>query len=171
MIRMKSPWEKRMKTCSKCGKSKPESSFRVRGDNGKLRNECCKCESRRNNKSLVIAETPRDTTNPRDAKEIAMKRMLAGAKARAQDKGLMFNLHYEDIQIPNLCPVLKIPLIPSQGMSDGSPSLDRMIPYLGYVKGNVRVISMKANRIKTDATSLELHQVLQYVKQIEEENT
>jgi hypothetical protein len=97
--------------------------------------------------------------------------MLAGAKSRAQEKGLMFNLHYEDIQIPNLCPVLKIPLIPSQGISDGSPSLDRMIPYLGYVKGNVKVISMKANRIKTDSTSLELEQVLVYVKQIEQENT
>tara|TARA_R110002020_G_scaffold89062_4_gene217961 strand:+ start:3209 stop:3691 length:483 start_codon:yes stop_codon:yes gene_type:complete len=160
-----------MKTCSNCGNSKPENAFRVRGDNGKLRNECRKCESQRANKSLVVKETPRDPTNPRDAKELAMKRMLSGAKFRAQEKGLMFNLHYDDIQIPNLCPVLKIPLIPSQGMSDGSPSLDRMVPYLGYVKGNVRVISMKANRIKTDATSLELHQVLEYVKQIEQENT
>ncbi len=171
MIRMKSPWEKLMKTCSNCGKGLPESDFRVRGDNGKLRNECRKCEAQRANKSLVVKETPRDPTNPRDAKEIAMKRMLAGAKSRAQEKGLMFNLHYEDIQIPNLCPVLKIPLIPSQGISDGSPSLDRMIPYLGYVKGNVKVISMKANRIKTDSTSLELEQVLEYVKQIEQENT
>jgi hypothetical protein len=120
---------------------------------------------------MELVPTERDPTNPRDAKEIAMKRMLAGAKSRAATKGLMFNLHYDDIQVPNLCPVLKIPLVPSEGMSDNSPSLDRKVPYLGYVKGNVQVISMKANRIKTDATSLEISQVLEYVKVIEEENT
>jgi len=148
----------------------------MRKDNGKLRNECRQCEAektrqRQSNQLVSLPETQRDPTNPRDAKEIAMKRMLAGAKSRAAAKGLMFNLHYEDIQIPNLCPILKIPLIPSEGMSDGSPSLDRLVPYLGYTKGNVKVISMKANRIKTDATSLELEQVLEYVKKIEEENT
>lgn len=166
----------KVKTCKCCLDTLPESAFRKRGDNGKRRNECRTCEAKKarqraKNQIVSLPETVRDPTNPRDAKEIAMKRMLAGAKNRAQDKGLMFNLHYEDIQIPNLCPVLKIPLIPSQGMSDNSPSLDRKIPYLGYVKGNVQVISMKANRIKTDATSTEIEQVLEYVKQIEEENT
>lgn len=122
---------------------------------------------------LVPVETKRDPTNPRDAKEIAMKRMLSAAKQRAKDKGLMFDLHYEDVQIPNLCPVLKIPMIPATDgvFTDNSPSLDRLIPYLGYTKGNVKVISMKANRIKTNATSNELAAVLEYVIQIEEENT
>lgn len=164
-----------MKVCSTCQKNKKDKEFRRRGDNSKLRNDCRQCEAdktrSRTGTSLVLPETQRDPTNPRDAKEIAMKRMLAGAKSRAQAKGLMFNLHYEDIQIPNLCPVLKIPLIPSEGISDNSPSLDRMIPYLGYVKGNVKVISMKANRIKTDATSTEIEAVLEYVKSIEQENT
>jgi hypothetical protein len=110
--------------------------------------------------------------NPKEAKELAMKRMLSAAKQRAQTKGLMFDIHYEDIQIPNLCPVLKIPLVPSSDgqYSDNSPSLDRKVPYLGYTKGNVQVISMRANRIKSDANSAELTAVLAYVKRIEEEN-
>ena len=84
----------------------------------------------------------------------------------------MFNLHYDDIQIPNLCPILKIPLIPAlEGQNDNSPSLDRRVPYLGYTKGNVTVVSMKANRIKTDANSNEIRAVLEYVLDIEEENT
>lgn len=159
-----------MKTCSACGQHKKHKEFY------KGHNRCKECVKKYQNeynlkKRNELVPTERDPTNPRDAKEIAMKRMLAGAKSRALTKGLMFNLHYDDIQIPNLCPVLKIPLVPSEGMSDNSPSLDRKVPYLGYVKGNVQVISMKANRIKTDATSLEISQVLEYVKAIEEENT
>lgn len=161
--------------CSKCGEEKTLDSFRIRKDNGKHRSDCRHCENRmKRNKPPIIAlqETPRDPTNPRDAKEIAMKRMLVAARTRAKEKGLMFDIHYDDIQIPNLCPVLRIPLIPSVDgqQSDNSPSLDRKIPYLGYTKGNVRVISMRANRIKSDATSTELEAILKYVRQIEEEN-
>ena len=32
------------------------------------------------------------------------------------------------------------------------PSIDRIIPSLGYVPGNVAVISLAANRIKSDCT-------------------
>jgi len=173
-----------MKTCSACQESKRAREFY--SHKGNLSSKCKVCSrsyqldyAGRSKELTVIPkeiskvtpDTIRDPTNPRDAKEISMKRMLAGAKSRAKDKGLMFNLHYDDIQIPNLCPVLKIPLIPSEGMSDGSPSLDRMIPYLGYTKGNVKVISMKANRIKTDATSNEIQAVLEYVIDIEKRNT
>lgn len=166
-----------MKTCNKCGLSKPLEAFRLRKDTGTHRNECKSCERKRYRQTKVdpvlSVETPRDPTNPREAKEIAMKRMLSSARQRAKEKGLMFNLHYDDVQIPNLCPVLKIPLIPSVDgtMTDNSPSLDRLVPYLGYIKGNVKVISVRANKIKSDATSRELEAVLQFVRKIEEENT
>ena len=167
------------KRCTCCNQRKPIDSFRKRSDNsGKRRSDCRDCENEKQKaryKKLpaLLPETQRDPTNPKEAKEIAMKRMLSSAKSRAKEKGLMFDIHYEDVSIPNLCPVLKIPLIPSTdgSLNDNSPSLDRMVPYLGYTKGNVKVISMKANRIKTDATSNELEAVLEYVKQIEQENT
>lgn len=168
-----------MKKCSKCGLTKPLDAFRVRKDTGVHRNECRSCENSRHRtkpKVTTVAEVPQvvltTPVNPKEAKELAMKRMLSAAKQRAQTKGLMFDIHYEDIQIPNLCPVLKIPLVPSVdgNYSDNSPSLDRKVPYLGYTKGNVQVISMRANRIKSDATSAELTAVLAYVKRIEEEN-
>lgn len=165
------------KTCSKCGLTLPVNRFRLRKDTGKPRNECRTCERER--VRPVKTEVPKvpqvpvvTPVNPKDAKEAAMKRMLSSAKQRALAKGLMFDIHYDDIQIPNLCPVLKIPLIPSLDgqYSDNSPSLDRKVPYLGYTKGNVQVISMRANRIKSDANSAELTAVLAYVKRIEEEN-
>jgi hypothetical protein len=45
---------------------------------------------------------------------------------------------------------------------DASPELDRIVPSLGYVKGNVLVVSRRANRIKTDATVEELQQVASF---------
>lgn len=164
----------RVKQCRKCGETKDINQFRKRNDTGKHRNECRSCERQRNLPVPVMTDDlPRDPFNPKEAKEIAMKRMLSSARQRAKDKGLMFDIHYEDIHIPNLCPVLKIPLIPSTDgqLTDNSPSLDRLIPYLGYTKGNVKVVSMKANRIKSNATSAELEAVLDYVKKIEKENT
>ena len=44
-----------------------------------------------------------------------------------------------------------------------TPSLDRINPKLGYVKGNVQVISWRANNIKRDATAEELRLVADFV--------
>ena len=172
-----------MKECRRCNNTKALDHFRVVTPTGKHHSWCQKCESkyhkeRRTGTQVAVIKKATEVTlvalvNPKDAKEVAMKRMLSGAKQRSKEKNLVFDLHYEDIQIPNICPVLRIPLIPSGDgtHNDNSPSLDRRIPYLGYTKGNVTVISMKANRIKTDANSNELKAVLDYVLKIEEENT
>ena len=84
--------------------------------------------------------------------------MLAAAKARAKKQGLLFNLVLEDLgPLPEYCPVLGIPLELGTGhFCDGSPSLDKVIPALGYTKGNVIIISWRANRIKNNATIHEL---------------
>lgn len=41
-------------------------------------------------------------------------------------------------------------------MHDASPSVDRINPHLGYVPGNVQVISYKANSMKRNCTMEEL---------------
>ena len=78
------------------------------------------------------------------------------ARKRAKQKSLPFNLEMEDIFIPKLCPLLEIPLFRAKGKASGpcanSPSLDRIIPDLGYIQGNIWVISALANRIKSNAT-------------------
>lgn len=89
--------------------------------------------------------------------------MLARAKRRAEASGIPFDLNTEDISIPDVCPVLGLPLSVSQGSGAPghcSPSLDRIIPELGYVRGNVRVISHRANALKSNATISELRAVL-----------
>ena len=92
--------------------------------------------------------------------------LMHGAKTRAKKLGLDFNLTYEDIVIPEFCPILGTKLERGEGKpTPNSPTLDRIIPSLGYVKGNVRVISHRANTIKNDATIEELEAVIRYIRE------
>ena len=84
--------------------------------------------------------------------------MLYSARARAGLKRIPFSLKIEDIVIPEFCPILGIRLergAGSHGAKDTSPTLDRIIPKRGYVKGNVHVISRRANMIKSCGTLTE----------------
>lgn len=96
--------------------------------------------------------------------------MLYRVKNRAKRLGIPFDLERTDISIPDFCPVLGIELIYRGGVGSGyhanSPSLDRIKPSLGYVKGNVRVISARANLLKNDASVEELERVLDDLRKI-----
>lgn len=95
------------------------------------------------------------------------KRMYTRVKSRAKRKGVPFNLDVSDIVVPKTCPVLGIKLNAHhgrQGYFSDSPSLDRIDPKKGYVKGNVRVISNRANLLKSDAKVWELEAVLEDLK-------
>ena len=88
-------------------------------------------------------------------------------KRKCRYEGIPFDLTVDDLKIPSHCPVLGIPLVSwhERGCRpDGTPSVDRVIPSLGYVKGNVRVISERANRLKQDASLGELEALVCYVK-------
>ena len=90
--------------------------------------------------------------------------LLAGARARAKRKGLEFNLSVEDIQVPEVCPVLGLRLVFNRGYpKPNSPTIDRVDNTRGYVKDNIRVISHRANGIKSNATLGELLSVYEYV--------
>lgn len=87
-----------------------------------------------------------------------------GAKMRARRDGLLFTLNVNDIVIPKCCPVLGIKIQKVKGSLDSSPSLDRWRNDLGYTPENVAVISYRANRIKNDATLLELRAIVRYAE-------
>jgi hypothetical protein len=91
--------------------------------------------------------------------------MLNSARKRAKNNSLPFSISLEDIVIPKVCPILGIDLVIGAGRASiCSPTLDRVIQELGYTKGNVQVISWRANRIKNDATIEELLKVVKYMK-------
>lgn len=85
------------------------------------------------------------------------KYLYKSAKARADRKGLAFDLDIEDIIIPTHCPVLGIEIsLSNRGIKDNSPSLDRIDSSKGYIKGNVMVMSYLANAMKRTANSDQL---------------
>lgn len=92
--------------------------------------------------------------------------LVKQASRRATSLGVPFGITVDDIEIPDVCPVLgiEIRIDARGGFNPSSPSLDRVIPELGYVPGNVRVISNRANLLKRDATLAELEALVAYVR-------
>lgn len=82
------------------------------------------------------------------------RRLLNNARGRSKRKFIEFSIDRDDINIPNVCPYLKTKFV--FGDYNTSMSLDRIDPNKGYVKGNIQVISSKANRMKNTATKNEL---------------
>jgi len=95
------------------------------------------------------------------------RHLLDHARRRAKAKGIPFSLTLEDIHVPRYCPALGIELRVNEGIvGPDSPSLDRIIPSLGYVPGNVIVVSHLANTIKSYATVEQLLLVAAFYQQL-----
>lgn len=91
--------------------------------------------------------------------------MFYDARKRALHLGIPFSIVPDDIVIPKICPVLGISLT-IDGSRDTRPSLDRIIPAKGYILENIRVISFRANRLKSDASVEEIRKILKYVEEV-----
>lgn len=110
------------------------------------------------------------------AKVIARKRyfsnpkrmMLDRARNRAKESGLPFSIGIDDINIPDKCPILGIPMefCLGSGGKENSPSIDRIQNDLGYVPGNIGVISMLANRIKSSLTLEQAEKLVEYLRKV-----
>lgn len=86
------------------------------------------------------------------------------ARKRSKAYGTKFNLTESDIVIPKVCPVLGIILRTGNRNYNkySSPSLERITPRKGYVRGNVIVISWRANNLRKDATVEELKKLARF---------
>jgi hypothetical protein len=89
--------------------------------------------------------------------------LLVCAKRRAKNNNIEFSITAEDFDLPDICPVLGVPMIKR---TRTAPSLDRIDPSKGYVPGNVQVISHKANLMKNDATKDELERFAKWILKI-----
>lgn len=103
-------------------------------------------------------------------------RLRGNARDRAIKKGLPFDLTTDYLAeiFPDdfICPVLGIKMEWGGGRggggcaTDNSPSLDRFVPELGYVPGNVAIISHKANSMKGNGTVEEHEKLLQWMREV-----
>ena len=144
--RIVSPTEK---TCKDCGRLKPIRAFNRSGvsrDGHQAR--CYECHKAR------YYEGQRERARLAYRTDAGWVRAaLSAARRRAARDGVPFDLVEADVVIPATCPVLGVQLsIASRGMSSNAPTLDRINPALGYVRGNVAVISWLANKIKGNQT-------------------
>jgi hypothetical protein len=98
--------------------------------------------------------------------------LLRRARRRARELCLSYNLVESDITIPDKCPILGIELrvgcAENNLPTDNSISLDRVDNKLGYIKGNVIVISMRANRIKNNSNFEEIEKLYNFLKNLRE---
>lgn len=94
------------------------------------------------------------------------KRMVSAARVRAKKGGYACSITHKDIlPIPALCPVMGTPMRLTGELRDADvATLDKLVPALGYIPGNVCVISRGANSIKRNYTINEFELVLAYMK-------
>lgn len=167
-----------MKKCSICKhvKSRDDFSNRKQSKDGKC-SRCKACDklhyeknaSRIKEYSIRWHHTRKKEFNVgiRSDRVIAfcVNRLLQHAKHRAAAINVPFALTPDDITtVPISCPILDIPLIMGDDQNHpSSPSLDRIVPELGYVPGNVHIISLRANMIKSNATRDDITRVAEWL--------
>jgi hypothetical protein len=159
-----------------CGREscrKPVPSERMRTLTGRARRAglyycSLKCQDGAKHDRWLNKPGIRDwqTENQRKKRERFPKRyILIRSRGNAKMRCLENTLTEVDIpDIPEFCPVFPwIRLVYRVGQTgrgqkafDDAPSLDRIDNAKGYVPGNVRIISYKANKAKSDLTDREL---------------
>lgn len=170
------------KICSCCHRERLLSEF-YRHKNGKfgVQGRCKECsrtiqmeEYNRNPEKYRGLVRKYRRKNPQICRDAVKKykashparMLLDNCRHRAKIKNIPCNLTMEDIIVPEVCPVLGIKLEYSKGKyKDNSPSVDRIIPMKGYIRGNVAIVSHKINRIKGHLSISEVESLLKYMKE------
>lgn len=139
----------------KCDCGNKKTTVAVRLNNG----QCCSC-------GCLVKETVGNMFRTHGKSMTVEYKLLKDARKRAKQYKREYNIELIDVVIPKICPILNIPIIKSinSKCTNNSPTLDRIDSNKGYVKGNVRVISMRANRLKQDSTVEELERIIMYIK-------
>lgn len=148
----------RYKICEECNQSLNLNKFSLIekwNPNSDTKNTCKKC-------SIKIRQTEKLN---RDWKVDAARLLYKNIKSRCKKIGREFSIELEDITIPEKCPVFGFDLKREDKQTwMCAPSVDRIDNSKGYIKGNVTVVSRRANILKKDATLEELEQLFNYYK-------
>lgn len=142
------------KICVGCNKGLPTESF-YKNRKG-VHNRCKTCYIGRNK---IYQEKYRNTNR------FPIRVRSCRARAKAQDVPFNITSEYLEEIWTGTCPVFDTPLqIGAKKDEQGHAQLDRIVPSLGYTKGNVVWLSQRANRIKNDANTEDLERLLTWLK-------
>lgn len=100
-----------------------------------------------------------------------LKKYLNNARSRSVRENVPFNLTLQDLVdiATDECPIFHTPFVWGvSGLGKGktrpdSPTLDRILPELGYIKSNVAFLSYRANRIKDNGTMQEHYNIADWI--------
>jgi len=143
--------------CKGCLHDKHEYSFALRKDNSNRRRPYC-------NECKNTIERVRYQVHRR---EQPFKLRCSRARSRAAQFKVPFDLTPEYLESiwTGECPVLKCKIEwETDRKNELAAELDRHVPHLGYVKGNVTFLSRKANRLKNNSSVEELTNLLEWMK-------
>lgn len=166
------------KQCAKCKQVLPVANFsKDKRTSDGLVNSCKKCNARYKRQWYENggAEKTQSYLKANPVKTITRK-LVGHARDRAINKNIPFDIDLdyvramvgENAELASHCPVFGVRLEWSCQRGNGnkplpnSPSMDRIDPERGYVKGNVKIISFRANQIKSNASPSELKLVAAY---------
>lgn len=141
-----------MKTCTTCGLPKTDNQF------NKGQRKCRAC-------------TKKAWRVWRSKPENVVRTLVNGARRRAKHQRVPFAINFQDLEMPDVCPVLGLKFDWENQTTPNSPSIDRLNPNLGYVPGNVVIICHMANRIKSNATPNQIRAVADWVDDIIRDRT
>lgn len=152
------------KFCRQCKKEKKLIEFsKDRYNNDGLNHSCRICQKNYFifNKETILFKLK----NYRESNPVRV--VLNKSKYRAKKLNKLFDLTEEYFNfLPIICPILEIPLTyhSSKKANPNSFSLDRIDNSKGYIKGNVRIISYRANALKLNSAKEEIQKIINYVK-------
>lgn len=149
-----------MKICRTCGATKPLEEFAKKANAADGRQSACKPCS-------IASAKKWQKDNPEKVREYERRvyreqparSMWEAAKARAKREGIAFEITKADVEAVtaiNRCAIFGMELKTGGPKQDNSASLDRIDPTLGYVPGNIQLLSLLANRMKNSATPAQL---------------
>lgn len=113
---------------------------------------------------MVSLAEGRPVSSSKDKTKLWARRLWGKSRKRAREAGIEFTLQVADIVVPDKCPILGVELMYDKGINDRKPSLDRIDSSKGYVPGNVRVISWRANYIKGELSPEQIERLYLYTK-------
>lgn len=96
-------------------------------------------------------------------KKCPESQLLRSAKHRAKQKDMECTITQNDIHIPKICPVFKVPFVKG---TEYAPSLDRIDNTKGYTPENIVVVSRKANVMKNNGSAQDLKMLVEYYSKL-----
>lgn len=154
-------WKDGKLLCHYCGEYKPVECFSPNGGGSSIRNNrrsiCNECNSKRQRyHDLSLSDNKK--------LDKCLRFRFLGARSRALNSNIEFNITFEYIkelwnEQKGICALSNVPMtyLLREGRTPTNVSIDKIDRTKGYIKGNIQLVCMACNQIKSDLTEEEMY--------------